>query len=114
MAICSAIIQVMELAQMFLTEEVQVPVEAVVEQILSEAATLALDQDLDQAQVQDLEVILEVPEDKINEDTMICQKCGVVPATHQCRRFRYDPLKRVPPVPKTEDFSRFEKKDYSL
>ena len=51
---------------------------------------------------------------KINEDTMICQKCGIVPATHQCRRFRYDPLKRIPPTPKEEDFSRFEKKDYSL
>ena len=37
---------------------------------------------------------------KISEDQMICQKCGVVPASHQCRRFRYDPLKRVPPRPK--------------
>ena len=46
LAICSAIIQVMELAQMFLTEEVQVPVEAMVEQTLMEAVTLAQDQGL--------------------------------------------------------------------
>ena len=51
---------------------------------------------------------------KIDEETMICQKCGVVPAMHQCRRFRYDPLKRVPPKAKPEDFSRFDKKDFSL
>jgi len=51
---------------------------------------------------------------KIDEETMICQKCGVVPATHQCRRFHYDPLKRVPPKAKPEDFSRFDKKDFSL
>ena len=51
---------------------------------------------------------------KIDEETMICQKCGIVPSTHQCRRFRYDPLKRVPPKAKSEDFSRFDKKDFSL
>lgn len=33
---------------------------------------------------------------RIDEDTMICQFCGVVPCEHQCRRFRYDPLRRIP------------------
>lgn len=51
---------------------------------------------------------------KISDDQMICQKCGVVPSTHQCRRFRYDPLKRVPPKAKQPDFSKFEQKDFSL
>ena len=29
-------------------------------------------------------------------DSMLCRKIGVVGASHCCRRFRYDPLKRVP------------------
>ena len=29
-------------------------------------------------------------------DTMLCEKRGIVPAGHRCRRFRYDPLKRTP------------------
>ena len=33
---------------------------------------------------------------KLDDETMICKKCGVVPATHRCRRFRYDPLMRIP------------------
>ena len=51
---------------------------------------------------------------KIDEDTVICRKCGVVPSDHRCRRFRYDPLKRVPPKPVEQDFARYEEKDFSL
>lgn len=51
---------------------------------------------------------------KISDEQVICQKCGVVPASHQCRRFRYDPLKRVPPKPLAPDFSKYDEKDYSL
>lgn len=48
---------------------------------------------------------------KIDDTSMICQFCGVVPCEHHCRRFRYDPLKRIPgrraskPEPKDADFS---------
>ncbi len=31
-----------------------------------------------------------------NEDTMLCEKHGVVDAGHFCRKFKYDPLKRAP------------------
>ncbi len=34
-----------------------------------------------------------------NEDTMLCDKHGVVDAGHSCRHFRYDPLKRSPKKP---------------
>ncbi|MBQ1264396.1 MAG: hypothetical protein IIY04_03155 [Oscillospiraceae bacterium] len=51
---------------------------------------------------------------KIDDETMICQKFGIVPAEHHCRKFRYDPLKRVPSRQKTEDFEKFDEKDYSL
>lgn len=29
-------------------------------------------------------------------DTMLCERYGVVAASHVCRKFRYDPLKREP------------------
>lgn len=29
-------------------------------------------------------------------DRMLCEKRGIVPSDHCCRRFRYDPLKRAP------------------
>ena len=51
---------------------------------------------------------------KISEDQMICQKCGVVPASHQCRRFRYDPLKRVPPRPAALAGSGLKDEDFQL
>ena len=51
---------------------------------------------------------------KINEEQVICQKCGIVPASHKCRRFRYDPLKRVPPKTKSIDFAKYDDKDYSM
>ena len=51
---------------------------------------------------------------KIDDDTIICQKCGVVPSGHHCRRFRYDPLKRVPPKPLAQNFSKYEETDFSL
>ena len=50
---------------------------------------------------------------KIDEDSVICRFCGVVPAMHRCRRFRYDPLKRVPSRPRPHS-SDTETKDYSL
>ena len=51
---------------------------------------------------------------KLSDEQMICQKCGIVPANHHCRRFRYDPLKRVPSKPKAQDFSKYTEKDFSL
>lgn len=31
-----------------------------------------------------------------DEDTMLCDKKGIVQADYVCRNFRYDPLKRIP------------------
>ena len=45
---------------------------------------------------------------------LICEKKGIVTETERCFRFRYDPLKRVPPRPSAPDFSRFEGEDFSL
>lgn len=51
---------------------------------------------------------------RVDAEHMVCQKYGVVPATHQCRKFRYDPLKRVPARPQPQDFSKYGEKDFSL
>lgn len=42
---------------------------------------------------------------------MLCGRKGVVPMYHHCRRFRYDPLKRVPfrqPTPEKYNAADFE------
>ena len=45
---------------------------------------------------------------------MLCVKKGVVSADGKCRKFQYDPCKRIPPRPKALDFSQYEQEDYSL
>lgn len=52
---------------------------------------------------------------KIDDEKMICQKSGIVPADHRCRKFRYDPLKRVPSRPAgSAALEGLEQKDFSL
>ena len=50
----------------------------------------------------------------LEEDQIVCPKKGVMSAGSHCRSFRYDPLKRVPPVPAAPDFSRLRDEDFSL
>ena len=51
---------------------------------------------------------------KIDEESMVCQYYGVVPCDHHCRRFRYDPLKRIPgPAPSGME-RRIADQDFSL
>lgn len=51
---------------------------------------------------------------RLNEDQMLCTKRGVVAAEGECRKFRYDPFKRVPPRPKAPDFAKYDQDDFSL
>lgn len=51
---------------------------------------------------------------KLDEDRLLCSKMGVVDADHECRKFKYDPLKRVPARPKALDVSKYDEEDYSL
>ena len=51
---------------------------------------------------------------KMDDDMMLCAKKGIVPCCDDCRKFRYDPFKRVPPKPKALDFSKYEDEDFSL
>lgn len=47
-------------------------------------------------------------------ETVICRKKGICLESDKCRKFRYNPLRRVPPRPKLADFSRYDERDFSL
>lgn len=51
---------------------------------------------------------------KIDENNYLCAKKGPVVAGQHCRRFRYDPLKRVPKRMKPRDFSAYDEVDFTL
>lgn len=51
---------------------------------------------------------------QIDNEQALCVKKGVVSAQGQCRKFSYDPCKRIPPKPKAPDFKKYDQEDYSL
>ncbi len=51
---------------------------------------------------------------QINEREVACVKRGIMPVEGSCRRFRYDPLKRVPPRPAPLETARLKESDFSL
>lgn len=51
---------------------------------------------------------------RLDDEQMICSKKGIVPSASHCRRFRYDPLKRIPARPKAKTFQSFSDQDFSL
>lgn len=51
---------------------------------------------------------------KIDNEMYLCKKKGIVSACHSCRKFKYDPLKRVPVRRAPEDFEQYDDIDYSL
>ena len=51
---------------------------------------------------------------KLDSDAILCSKKGLKQVGDSCRRFRYDPCKRVPFKAKAMDFSRFKDSDFSL
>ena len=50
----------------------------------------------------------------LDEGRVMCLRKGIVSAGDSCRKFRYDPLKRVPPKPVKADFSRLKDEDFTL
>lgn len=51
---------------------------------------------------------------KIDDEQVLCSKKGLVAITGKCRKFAYDPCKRIPPKAKALDFSKYDENDYSL
>ena len=50
----------------------------------------------------------------LEDGKVMCVKKGVVSAAGACRRFQYDPLKRVPPRPMTASFDHLKDEDFVL
>lgn len=50
----------------------------------------------------------------LDEDTVLCTKRGVADVNRKCRKFSYDPTKRIPCKPKTPDFEKYDNEDFSL
>lgn len=50
----------------------------------------------------------------MGEDQFLCIKKGVVVDTGKCRKFKYDPCKRIPAKAKALDFSKYDDTDFSL
>lgn len=51
---------------------------------------------------------------RLNEDEALCIKRGIVLVSKACRKFKYDPCKRVPLKAKASNFKKYDDKDFSL
>ena len=51
---------------------------------------------------------------KLNDDDVLCIKKGVVIGSKPCRKFRYDPCKRIPHKAKPLDFSQYPEENFKL
>ncbi len=51
---------------------------------------------------------------QLDDESVLCIKKGVVPVDKKCRKFCYDPCKRVPQKAKALDFEKYDQQDYSL
>lgn len=50
----------------------------------------------------------------LEDDQVLCTKKGLRSVEDSCRKFKYDPFKRVPVKAKPIDFSQFNEHDFSL
>ncbi len=50
----------------------------------------------------------------LENGTVLCAKKGIRSLDAKCRKFKYDPCKRIPRKAKALDFSKYEKEDFSL
>lgn len=51
---------------------------------------------------------------KVDDDIILCCKKGLKSPEDKCRRFKYDPTKRIPSKAKPLDFSKYDAQDFSL
>ena len=49
-----------------------------------------------------------------DEEMILCKKRGIVAPDGKCRKFRYDPIKRIPAKSKALDFDKYSNEDFSL
>lgn len=51
---------------------------------------------------------------KLNDNEAICAKHGIVSMQYRCRKYEYDPTKRVPPEPIVLDTQAFSADDFKI
>lgn len=51
---------------------------------------------------------------QLEDEQVLCSKTGMRTLEDSCRRFRYDPCKRIPSKAKALDFSKYKDQDFSL
>lgn len=51
---------------------------------------------------------------QLEDGQILCSKKGLKTVADKCRRFQYDPCKRIPLKAKALDFSKYDNEDYSL
>ena len=51
---------------------------------------------------------------QLDEENILCSKKGIRSADSKCRKFTYDPTKRIPSKQKALDFEKYKQYDYSL
>lgn len=50
----------------------------------------------------------------LSEHQLLCSKSGVVTDSYACRKYKYDPCKRIPPTLKAPDFQKYKDDDFTL
>jgi len=51
---------------------------------------------------------------RLEDNLILCSKNGMRTTVESCRKFSYDPLKRIPHKVKALDFSKYSEEDFSL
>lgn len=51
---------------------------------------------------------------KLGDGQILCVKRGVRSEEDACRKFTYDPCKRIPPKAKGLDFVKYDQEDFTL
>lgn len=51
---------------------------------------------------------------RLEDGVILCSKKGMKTQQDKCRKFKYDPTKRIPKKAKALDFSKYENEDFSL
>ena len=50
----------------------------------------------------------------LEDDQVLCSKKGLRSAEKPCRKFKYDPCKRIPAKAKAMHFGKYDEDDFSL
>lgn len=51
---------------------------------------------------------------KLSDGQILCAKKGIKQEDDKCRKFTYDPTKRIPAKPKALDFAKYDEQNFSL